>query len=412
MAAKFLQVVDLEEAKRILEKHWCPVPRAALVPLDEAFGSVLAEDVASPIDVPPFDRAAYDGFAVRASDTFGADGGQPRNLKLAGKVMAGTWLKKKINRKECVEITTGAPMPRGADAVVMAENATVENGTVLVRRAVSPSENVSERGSDIKSGKIVATKGKILNIRDIGAIAAVGVGRVRVISKPKVAIISTGSEILEPGSKLKPAKIYDSNGFTLSQAVKSCGCEAVRLGIVADRPAAIRVILKKALDECDAVLISGGTSAGSGDIVPEIVGKIGKPGVIVHGLSLKPGKPTFIGVAGGKPIFGLPGYPVSALMVFDKLVAPYLSKMAGIEVRGQIKIQARLSGKIISARGRTELVPVKLEFGKGGLKTSPLLKGSGSIVSLTSADGYIEIPRQQELVEEGEVVEVKLFGEK
>ncbi len=295
---------------------------------------------------------------------------------------------------------------------MMAENADVEDGNAKIRRAVSPSENVSERGSDIKAGEVVATKGKILNVRDIGAIAAVGVGRVRVISKPKVAVISTGSEILEPGSKLRPAKIYDANGFTLSQAVKSCGCDAVRLGIVSDEPAAIRAILKKALKECDAVLISGGTSAGSGDIVPEIVGKIGKPGVVVHGLSLKPGKPTFIGVADGKPIFGLPGYPVSALMIFDKLVAPYLSRMAGLEMRGQIKIQARLSGKIISARGRTELVPVKLEFGNGGLKASPLLKGSGSIVSLTSADGYIEVPLEQELVEEGEIVEVKLFGEK
>jgi molybdenum cofactor synthesis domain-containing protein len=409
MSAKFLRVLTLEEAKARLEAYWKPAPGVASVSIEDALGLALAEDVISPLDVPPFDRAAYDGFAVRASDTFGADDEHPKSLRLVGRLEAGMWPRKKIRRGECMEITTGAPIPRGADAVVMTERAAGNGKNILVYRAVAPGENVAERGADIRRGQVVVKRGKRINVRDVGAMAAVGVSTVHVFSKPLVAVISTGSELLEPGERLRRGKIYDANGFALSQAVKSCGGEPVRLGIVPDRPSEIRSRVEKALRTCDVLLVSGGSSAGRGDVVPDVVARMGEPGVLVHGLALKPGKPTFIAVIDGKPIFGLPGYPVSALMVFDQLVAPYLRRLAGLEQPERASTRARLACKINSVRGRRELIPVKLSKQRGRLQAVPLMKGSGAIISLSTADGYIEVPSQQTLVEEGELAEVKLF---
>jgi molybdenum cofactor synthesis domain-containing protein len=291
----------------------------------------------------------------------------------------------------------------------MTEYVVSKGKNVLVYRAVAPGENVIERGADIRRGQVVVKRGKRINVRDVGAIAAVGVSDVHIFSKPSVAVISTGSELLEPGKRLRKGKIYDANGFALSQAVKSCGGEPVRLGIVPDRPFEIRSKVKKGLKTCNIVLISGGSSAGRGDVVPEVVARMGKPGMLVHGLALKPGKPTFIAVVDGKPVFGLPGYPVSALMVFDQLVAPYLRRLAGLEQPERVSMRARLACKINSVQGRQELIPVKLYKQRRELRAEPLLKGSGAIISLSTADGYIEVPPQQTLVEEGELVEVKLF---
>jgi molybdenum cofactor synthesis domain-containing protein len=407
MRAKFLRIATLEEAMERLEVHWQPTPRLVVLDIDDASGLVLAENVLSPIDVPPFDRAAYDGFAVRASCTFGASEGSPKSLRLMGRLRAGERSRKKIGRGECMEIATGAPIPPGADAVVMVEHARVDGGRVTVYRAVAPGENVIERGSDILRGGIVVESGKRVGAREAGAIATTGIKFIRVFSRPKVAVISTGSELLEPGCRLRPAKIYDANRHALSQAVKACGGEPMRMGIVADDPSAIRSAVRKALKPCDVVLISGGSSAGRGDLVPEVVGRMGEPGLLVHGLALKPGKPTFIAVVEGKPIFGLPGYPVSALMVFDLLVAPYLRRLSGLPSEGT-SVRAKLANGIASARGRRELVPVKLEK-REELWAVPLLKGSGAIVSFSTASGYIEIPLEQELMEKGETVEVKLF---
>jgi molybdopterin molybdotransferase len=407
MRAKFLRIATLEEAMERLEVHWQPTPRLVVLDIDDASGSVLAENVLSPIDVPPFDRAAYDGFAVRASCTFGAGEGSPKSLRLIGRLRAGERTRKKIGRGECMEITTGAPIPPGADAVVMVEHARVDEKRVMVYRAVAPGENVIERGYDILRGGIVVESGRRVGAREAAAIATAGVKFIRVFSRPKVAVISTGSELLEPGCRLRPAKIYDANGRALSQAIRACGGEPMRMGIVADDPPAIRSVVRKALKPCDMVLISGGSSAGRGDLVPEVVGRMGEPGLLVHGLALKPGKPTFIAVVEGKPIFGLPGYPVSALMVFDLLVAPYLRRLSGLPSEGT-SVRAKLANGIVSARGRRELVPVKLEK-REELWAVPLLKGSGAIVSFSTARGYIEIPLEQELMEKGETVEVKQF---
>ncbi len=408
--AGFLRVVTLEEAMAKLDKSWHPNPRTALLSIEDISGQVLAADVVSKVDVPPFDRAAYDGYAVRARDTFGAGEGTPQELEVAGRLRAGTWPRKRLRAGQCIEIATGAPMPDGSDAVVMVEHATSIGLKIKVYRAVSPGENVTKRGSDIRAGQRIVRAGKRLTVADTGALAAVGVEHVRVLTKPLVAIISSGAELVRLGGRLKPGKIYDVNGPALCGAVRSCGGEPIYLGIVPDHATAIKALVGKGLRKCDVVLISGGTSAGAGDIIPKVIDEMGKPGVVVHGLAMKPGKPTFVAVVGKKPVFGLPGYPVSALMVFDQLVSDYIRKLSGAHQLQRSIVHAKLTARVLSARGRRELVPVKLVNKNGKTLAEPILKGSGAVTSLSTADGYIEVPLEREIVDEGEVVEVKLFG--
>lgn len=402
--------MTLEEAKKAVEAHWSPEPAVAPEKLGAALGRVLAENITSKIDVPPFDRAAYDGYAVKASDTFGASEKTPKRLRLAGRLMAGEWPKSKLGGHTCVEIATGAPIPKGADAVEMVENTEVEKKLVVVKRPVAPGENVLMKGSDIQKGQIVVKRGALLGPAELGAIAAAGVDQVKVFSKPKVAVISSGSEIVAPGQGLKPGKVYDVNGWSLSAAVKSCGGEPLYLGIVADRAPQVRSAIRKGLSSADIVLVSGGSSAGAGDLIPSIVEKMGKPGLIFHGLAMKPGKPAFVAVINGKPVFGLPGYPVSALMIFDQLVADYLRGLSGLSGAKKSRVNARLTKKVVLARGRRELLPVKLLRKNKSVYAEPILKGSGAITSLLVADGYIDSPAEKEFIQEGELVHVKLFG--
>ncbi|MEM3518958.1 MAG: molybdopterin-binding protein [Candidatus Hadarchaeales archaeon] len=410
MPQKFLEVVDLENAMKSLQKWWKPREKTEEVNIMQAFGRVLGEDLFAPVDIPPFDRAAYDGYAVRSEDTFGATETTPKVLKVVGRIAAGTPPKKKLRRGECLEIATGAPLPQGADAVVLVENTIPDGNRVKILRAVAPAENVTKKGSDVKKGELLVPQRRVLTAREIGAISAAGIKKVKVFSRPKVAIISTGSELLEAGKRLERAKIYDANGPLLSTAVRSCGGYPVYLGIAKDDPQDILSKLRRALKSADVVIISGGTSAGKGDLVPAVIRKLRGSRMLVHGLAVKPGKPTFLAVAGGKPIFGLPGYPVSALMIFDQLVAPHIRKMSGLEEKRKLIVNARLAKKVISSRGRRSLIPVKVRVEKGQLLAEPLWKDSGAIVSLSAADGYIDIPLGREMLEEGEEVEVHLFG--
>ena len=403
------RVVGLDEARTKLEKYWRPKPRTVVEPLERVSGRVMATDVASRVDLPPFDRAAFDGYAVRAADTFGADEGSPIELRCMGEVRAGQWSKKGLTKGSCMEIATGAPLPKGADAVVMVEYSSSDGERVKIKRAVAPGENVLKRGSELKRGtKIRCTKRKITP-QLVGTLAALGIGEIRVYASPRVAVISSGDELVEPSKRLGPAEVYDVNGPTICNAVRSCGCEPVWLGIAPDEPSRITDAIKKGLRACDVVLISGGSSVGGGDIVPSVVEKLGNPGVLVHGLAMKPGKPTFIAVVGGKPIFGLPGYPLSALMVFDLLVAPYLRRLAGLPELPRITLKAKIATKLLSARGREELVPVKVSRARGELVARPIRMGSSAITSLSLADGYVRIPLELEIVGKGETVEVVLF---
>jgi molybdenum cofactor synthesis domain-containing protein len=408
--SEFLRVATVEEARAVLEKHWSVKPRKVEVPLGEAAGHVLAEDVVSEIDVPPFDRAALDGYAVRAVDTFGAGEESPVELSCVGSVRAGEWPDIKVGRKQCAEIATGAPIPRGANAVIMVEHSAELEKTVQIFRAVSPGENITRRGSEIKRGMKVLKEGRVITPQVLGTIAAVGKKIVKIYSPPKVAVISSGDELISAGSNLGPGKIYDVNGPAISRAVELCGGRAIYLGIARDEPGDLRSLLRKGLSTCDLVLVSGGSSAGTEDVVPKIVDGLGHPGVLVHGLALRPGKPTFVAAVRGKPVFGLPGYPVSALMVFDQLVAPYLRRLSGLPQAGRVRVRARLASKILSAKGRRELVPVRLVQRDGEVYAEPLFKGSGAITALSLADGYIDVPLEREIVWEGEAVDVILFG--
>jgi len=408
--SSFLRVAAIEEVCVMLEKRWRPRPREVEVSLEESAGRVLAEDVVSRIDVPPFDRAAFDGHAVHAADTFGAGEESPVELTRVGSVRAGEWPKFKISRGQCAEIDTGAPMPRGANAVVMLEHSTASAKVVRIFRAVALGENIAERGSEVKRGTKVLKAGKMITPQALGTIAAVGGKHVKTYSPPKVAVISSGVELVGTGSTLKLGKIYDVNGPAICRAVKLCGGEARYLGIARDEPRSLATLLKRGLATCDVVVLSGGSSAGAGDVAPSVVDGLGNPGVLVHGLALRPGKPTFVAVVRGKPIFGLPGYPVSALMIFNQLVAPYLRRLSGLPPAERARVRAKLASKILSARGRRELVPVKLVRRRREVYVKPLLKGSGAITALSLADGYIDVPLEREIVGEGEAVEVILFG--
>lgn len=406
-----LTVRTLEETKSELSRHWEPKTKSETVSLNGVVGRTLAADQHSKISLPPFPRSVYDGFAVRAEDTFGAEEDDPVELVRKGTIHAGEDPEIQVEEGMCVEIATGAVIPEGADAVVMVEDTTMVDEKVEVRRAVSPGENVAEEGSEIEKGEVIAKEGQKISPQIHGALSAVGIQEVTVVEKPKVAVISTGEEIVEPGQKLERGRIYDVNGRTISDAVNLCGCEASYLGIVGDDASKIERSVKEALSKYEVVITSGGSSAGSKDIVPETIDGLGEPGVIVHGLAQKPGKPTLVSVIDKKPIFGLPGYPVSALMVFDQLVAPYLREMAGVSEPERKNVQAELSRKVLSAEGRRELIPVRVSRESNDeVMAHPILEGSGAITSLARADGYAKISLNREILSEGESVIVKLFG--
>lgn len=406
-----LEVKSPREARSELLNHWEPETSKVTVDVSSVKGKILAADLESELDLPSFDRSVYDGFALRAEDTFGAEEDEPRTLRKTGEVLAGDSPEVEVGAGECVEIATGAPIPEGADAVVMVEDVTVtDGGRVKVRKAVSPGENISLKGSEIEHGEKLASKGDKVTPQLHGAILACGAEEVQVFRKPRVGIISTGNELVEAGSKLERGKIYDVNGPTLSDMAVNCGAESYYLGIVEDDRRDLESELKEALENYDMIITSGGSSAGSRDVVPETIDALGEPGVIVHGLAQKPGKPTVIAVVGEKPVFCLPGYPVSALMEFDQMVAPFLREWSGRSEAERSEVEAELKTKILPAKGRRELVPVSLEEDGNGYSAIPLREGSGAITSLAKADGYTVISQSRETVSAGEIVRVKIFG--
>jgi len=404
------KVITLEEARRRLEGRWRPRPRVEEVGIWEASGRVAAEEVRCRVDLPPFDRALYDGYAVRAEDTFGAEEDSPVILRVVGRVEAGEWPSLRVGRGEGAYVATGAPLPGGADAVVMAEHAVEEGGRVRVYRPVAPGENVWRRGAERRRGERLLSPGRVLTPWVVGALAAAGVGRLRVYARPRVGVMATGDELEEPGRRLGRGKIFNSNGPMLCAAVASCGCTPVWLGVAGDSPRELRRGIRRGLSGCEALIVSGGSSEGEKDLVPSVVSGMGRPGLLFHGLALKPGKPTFVALLGGKPVFGLPGYPLSALMVFHLLVEPYLRRMAGLPDPPSLSVRARLAEGVEKARGREELIPVRLRPGREGCLAEVVRKGSGAITSLLEVSGYLRVPAERERLEEGEEVEVFLLG--
>ncbi len=408
----FRELVSVEDAKEALRKHFDPKPLGTeKVDIGLAVGRVLGEDVTSDVDVPPFDRASMDGYAIQAEASFGAEEDKPVRLSVVGSIMAGDVSTIAVQKGEAVEISTGAPVPKGANAVVMVEFTSVWNG-LRVYKAVAPGENIMASGADIMAGELVLRAGQILTPRETGVLAAVGRKYVEVFRKPVVAILSTGNEIAEPGSPLEFGKIYDINGRTLADTVTENGGIPRFLGILGDKKEEIQQRIVEALSSSDIVLASGGTSAGIGDLLYNIIDDLGPPGILVHGIAVRPGKPAIIGVARGKPVFGLPGYPTSALMIFKIFVQPVLREMAGLPLRPDTRIvKAIAAEKILSSGGRREFTPVNLVRSEPGYAIYPVPGGSGAITTLAEADGFIEIPEHTLYVDEGETVEVELFGQ-
>jgi len=409
----FRELVSVEEAKRRLYEVFRPhIVGVEKVSLSAAHGCILAEEIKAPLDVPPFDRATMDGYAVHAEDTFGADEANPIELKVIGSVEVGEKPGITLERSEAVEISTGAPVPTGANAVVMVEYTNQEGEILKVFRPVSVGENIMAAGSDIMAGETILRSGIVLTPRETGVLAALGFREIAVFRKPKIAVISTGNELVMPGESLPFGKIYDINFRSISDSVKECGGEPIILGIARDEMGEIRQKIDQAMEIGDAVLISGGTSAGVGDLLYRVIDDVGQPGILVHGISVRPGKPTIIAVADGKPIFSLPGHPTSALVIFNIFVAPIVRSMAGLDAELETKtVFGRTSSTIFTGGGRREYVPVNLvKTEEGQFKVYPVPGGSGAITSLAKSDGFIEVSESRTFLEEGETVEVRLFG--
>jgi molybdenum cofactor synthesis domain-containing protein len=399
---EFRKLVSVDEAREIINRLRV-LPGVEGSALENAHGKILAEDVVAEINVPPFPRAVMDGYAVRAEDTYACNEAEPVRLRMLGNIPAGSDAKFKVSAGEAVEISTGAPIPEGADSVVMVEYSSEENGTVLIFRPVTLGENIMKAGSDILKGERVLRMGRKLGTREIGVLASVGKKMVSVL-RLRVGIISTGDELVRPGEKLAAGQVYDANSYTLYAGVQECGAFPMLYEIVKDNETVMRKALETAVSECALILTSGSTSSGAGDVIYRLIDEIGE--TLAHGINIKPGKPVVIGLIKGVPIIGLPGNPTSALMIFNEFVAPLIRKALGADSKLK-NVEKGVLGTDLRSEGRQQLLPVGLIRGR----VYPADRGSGAITSLSGADGFIEIPAAIEFIEAGTPVEVTLFGE-
>lgn len=410
---QFLQVIDRDEAER---RFQAAIPLSPLaseeIPLAGALGRVLAADVYAAVDVPSFDRSNVDGYAVRSEDTRGASEERPRHLRLLAEVIAtGVTPRAHLGPGEAMAIATGGMIPRGADAVVMVEHTDEEPEQVVIRRAVVAGGNLAFAGSDIAAGELILCRGQPLTSRETGVLAAIGRDRIAVYRRPRVAVISTGDEIISASEVMRPGLVFDSNARILADAVRELGGEPVELGIVRDDLAELTARFKQALGDCDLVLLSGGTSKGAGDLSYRVVRELKDPGIVAHGVALKPGKPICLAATQGKPVVVLPGFPTSAVFTFHEFVAPVIRRLAGQAIASRETISARLAVKLNSEIGRTEYVLVSLVRSEDDLLAAfPMGKGSGSVTAFSKADGFITIERHVEIVEAGTTVPVQLLG--
>jgi len=401
----FTSTISFDEARRRLDAAAVPIARTEHAALGAAAGRVAAEDIASSIDVPPFSRSAMDGYAVIAADTSRAAAGSPVRLRIVDRLYTGQAPATAIASGACAEIATGAPLPLGADAVVMVEQTTKDgNDGVFVAAAATEGQNIGRQGGDIRAGTTVVRRGELLNPGRIGAIAAIGRQDVDVYARPRVAILSTGDEVVEPGRPLGPGQIFDVNRFTLAAIVESNG------GVADARPPVVDTVasLAGALDACsgaDIIVFSGGSSVGERDLIVDLVAAKGE--MIFHGIAVKPGKPTAFARIGASrtPFFGMPGNPTSCLSNAYVLLVPFLRACARLPEAANRTITVPLGRRIVSQAGRLQFYTVTIAKGAA----MPAFKGSGEITSLSHADGYIKIPADQSIVEEGQEVEVTLF---
>ncbi len=411
-------VISREDAVALLKDHLIlPALPVQEVSISDALGSVLASDNVSLVNLPDFDRSTMDGYAVRSSDTFGAAESRPALLAVVGDIPMGTMPHRALARGETMKIATGGALPDGADAVVMFEQTQpVDAASIEVMKPVAPLENVIKAGDDIKQGEMIANRGHRIRPQDMAALAGIGITRINVFEKPRVAIISTGNEIVPADAVPGPGQIRDSNSYNLEGLVSMAGGTAVKKGIVPDDFPRIRAVLDAALRDCHLVLMTGGSSVGTADLTAKVINDAGSPGVLVHGVSIKPGKPLIVGLVGRVPVFGLPGHPAAVSICFDLFVKPVLARMTGevpppaLEGLSAARtVKARLSRSISSSPGREDHVRVTLEKGDNGLVARPVFGASGLISTLVKAVGTVVVPVNKIGIEAGEEVEVRLF---
>lgn len=407
MVNEFLRIMEVPEVEKILNNLFdelYSVRKSEFVELEDAHHRVLSEDIYATIDLPPFDRASKDGYAVHAPDTFGASEENPVVLNLLEVIEAGQKPQKEINPGFCSVINTGAPIPEGASGVVMVEYTEIKQEKVYIYRPASHGQFITKKGTDIEEGKLLLPRDTFISSDKMGVLSAMGLNKIPVWAKSKVGIISTGKELVNSGQKLEYGQIYDVNSYSLQSAVLSCGAEPLWVGVVPDNYDGLAGAIKKALKNCDIILTSGSTSAGTGDVLKQVIEDMGQ--VLVHGISVKPGKPTIVGVIHGKIVIGLPGYPVAALMIFKIFLAPFIRQLSNLKSENSIKtVKYPLEGRFYSSRGRLHYALVKIIDGK----VHPILKDSGAITALAEADGYVKIPKNVEIITEGSEVEVTPF---
>ncbi|MBP7330808.1 MAG: Molybdopterin molybdenumtransferase [Firmicutes bacterium ADurb.Bin373] len=412
--AELFKVLTLAEARAAIMSHLPAEKTGIKVPILESLGCRLTADVRAVDNVPAFNRSTVDGYAVKAKDTYGASEGIPSYLDVSGEALIGQVPAGRVDTGQTWYIATGAMIPAGADAVVMVEyTEELDSRTIGINRPVAPGENVIRRGEDITAGDIALPASHRIRPQDLGLLSSIGVTEVEVTRITRVGIISTGDELINPLEKPSPGEIRDINSYILYGAVLAAGGRPRLYGIVPDDYDKLRKTLARALDENDMVLISGGSSVGARDVTFKVIDTAGKPGVVFHGISVKPGKPTAGAVIGGKPLFGLPGHPASALVIFDVLVAPLLRDGAypatEEESALEFPVKAIITRNLHSAAGRKDYFRVKVSSKGGQLFAEPVLGKSGLINTMIKANGLAHIPAGKEGVEAGEIVDVKLF---
>jgi len=406
--------VSVGEAQRRIAEHVeLREPLSIPLPIGDSYGRILGEDIFSPEDLPSFSRSTVDGFAVISSDTFGASESIPAYLTVSQEVFMGRESGFALKKGTVARIPTGGMLPDGADAVVMLEHAqSVNDGLIEILKPAAPGENVISVGEDVRKGDLMLRKGHVLRPQDVAALAGVGMTEVMVFEKPKVSIISTGDEIVSSGNPLQPGQVRDINSFNLAGLILENGGVPVKRGIFRDDYDDIMAVAAASVEESDLVIITGGSSVGTMDMTARVIGNLGVPGVLFHGVTLKPGKPTIGGVVNGVPLFGLPGHPAAVTVCFDLFIKPLLRILAGIDEKEFLKrkvLKARMAKNVSSGIGREEHIRVAVEEREGELWALPILGKSGLIRTLVMADGTVVIPSQARGIEEGETVEVVLF---
>ena len=399
-----LHVKTPEEVLALIDCEFAPVAGTELVSLSDAMGRVLAEDIAATEYVPDFDRSTVDGYAVRAKDTFGCTDAIPAILPLQAEVLMGEGAEYEIHPEECVAVPTGGALPKGADSVVMVEyTEDYGDGTIGISKSVAPGQNMIFRGDDVHPGKVILHQGRVLSSQDIGALAAIGRVQVPVRSKLTVGILSTGDELVPPEVTPKAGQVRNVNGPMLEAMLAAFGVRVINYGIVIDDEALLSETVTKAVAECDAVLLSGGSSVGVKDAACRIIESMGS--LLLHGIAIKPGKPTILGKAGRKPLVGLPGHPVAAYFITRLFVLPLLSVLSGRK-QETYTVSAKVTESIGANHGRAQYQCCRLERREGELYAYPIRGKSGLITTLAGADGYFCIDRDCEGLPKGAEIQV------